>query len=166
MLTESNEQSWHPQNLFNLFQRTYGPESKETVFTRTSKTVFWQRWKSKAVTRGYHGDWIQEKKFKRHYLPTSLPKLPQSARNASRYNTKVAKVPLAAMMYTEVERRLDVVLFRACFADSIYEARRMVLHNAVKLNGVKVSGEFCYIRAEKTLTCHLLVHSSLDSASS
>ncbi|KAG0150689.1 hypothetical protein CROQUDRAFT_87518 [Cronartium quercuum f. sp. fusiforme G11] len=129
--------SWHPQNLFNLFQRTYGPESKETVFTKTSKSVFWQRWKSKAVTRGYHGDWIQEKKFKRHYLPASLPKLPQSTPNASKYNAQNAKIPLAALMYTEVERRLDVVLFRACFADSIYEARRMVLHNAVKLNGVK-----------------------------
>lgn len=42
-------------------------------------------------------------------------------------------------MYTEVERRLDVVIFRSCFADSVYEARRMVLHGAVKLNGVNVS---------------------------
>lgn len=48
------------------------------------------------------------------------------------------------MMYTEVERRLDVVIFRACFADSIYEARRIVLHNAVTLNGVKVSRRICY----------------------
>ncbi|MBW0494015.1 hypothetical protein O181_033730 [Austropuccinia psidii MF-1] len=129
--------SWHPQNLFNLYQRTYGPESKETNFSRSSKSVFWQRWKSKAVTRGYHGDWIQEKKFKRHYLPTSLPHLSKSSNLQLPYSAGHAKVPLAALMYQEIERRLDVAIFRSCFADSIYEARRMVVHGAVKLNGVR-----------------------------
>lgn len=147
--------SWHPQNLFNLFQRTYGPESKETNFTRTSKTVYWQRCKSRAVTRAYHGDWIQEKKFKRHYLPASLPKLSiQSHPKTNKSNPQESKVPLAAMMYTEVERRLDVVLFRSCFADSIYEARRMVLHDAVKLNGVRCIAPWTRLHPGDMITVH------------
>ncbi|KAH9816576.1 hypothetical protein DFH28DRAFT_208338 [Melampsora americana] len=149
------KQSWHPQNLFNLFQRTYGPESKETNFTRTSKTVYWQRCKSRAVTRAYHGDWIQEKKFKRHYLPASLPKLSiQPHPKANNSNPQESKVPLAAMMYTEVERRLDVVLFRSCFADSIYEARRMVLHDAVKLNGVRCIAPWTRLHPGDMITVH------------
>ncbi|EGF99460.1 uncharacterized protein MELLADRAFT_40240 [Melampsora larici-populina 98AG31] len=147
--------SWHPQNLFNLFQRTYGPESKETNFTRTSKTVYWQRCKSRAVTRAYHGDWIQEKKFKRHYLPASLPKLSiQPYQKINKSNPQESKVPLAAMMYTEVERRLDVVLFRSCFADSVYEARRMVLHNAVKLNGVRCIAPWTRLHPGDMITVH------------
>jgi ribosomal protein S4 len=91
------------------------------------------------VTRAYHGDWIQEKKFKRHYLPASLPALAvKSSLKKSRYGNREEKVPLAALMYQELERRLDVAIFRSCFADSVYEARRMVIHGAVKLNGVKV----------------------------
>jgi len=130
--------SWSPQNLFNLYQRSFGPENKETNFQRSSKTVYWQKWRSKAVTRAYHGDWIQEKKFKRHYLPASLPALAvKSSLKKSRYASREEKVPLAALMYQELERRLDVAIFRSCFADSVYEARRMVIHGAVRLNGVK-----------------------------
>ncbi|OAV92103.1 hypothetical protein PTTG_07869 [Puccinia triticina 1-1 BBBD Race 1] len=130
--------SWNPQNLFNLYQRSFGPENKDTNFLRSSKTVYWQKWRSKAVTRAYHGDWIQEKKFKRHYLPASLPALAVKASlKKSRYGNREEKVPLAALMYQELERRLDVAIFRSCFADSVYEARRIVIHGAVKLNGVK-----------------------------
>ena len=46
--------------------------------------------------------------------------------------------PVGSLMFSEVERRIDTFVFRCCFAHSIYEARRMVLHGDVKLNGVKV----------------------------
>ncbi|CAH7670366.1 hypothetical protein BY996DRAFT_4584156 [Phakopsora pachyrhizi] len=139
--------SWNPQNLFNMYQRTIGVDSKEINFSRSSKSVYWQRWRSKAITRAYHGDWIQETKFKRHYLPVSLLPLSKLSNhqsyknrlflnNTGKKNSNV-KVPLSGLMFQEVERRLDVVVFRSCFADSIYEARRMVLHGAVKLNGLK-----------------------------
>jgi ribosomal protein S4 len=42
------------------------------------------------------------------------------------------------LMFTEVERRIDVVIFRACLAHSVYDARRMVVHGKVLLNGKKV----------------------------
>jgi len=42
-------------------------------------------------------------------------------------------------MFSEVERRIDVVIFRACLAHSVYDARRMVIHGQVLLNGKKHS---------------------------
>lgn len=46
--------------------------------------------------------------------------------------------PVGSLMFQEVERRLDVLVFRCCFAHSVYEARRLVIHGYVKLNGKKV----------------------------
>jgi ribosomal protein S4 len=46
--------------------------------------------------------------------------------------------PVASLMFSEVERRIDVFLFRCCFAHSVYEARRLVIHGDVLLNGKKV----------------------------
>lgn len=48
-------------------------------------------------------------------------------------------VPLASLMFAEVEKRLDTVVFRCCFADSVYRARMMVVHGKVRVNGTKVS---------------------------
>ena len=46
--------------------------------------------------------------------------------------------PVGSLMFSEVERRIDVVIFRACLAHSVYDARRMVIHGQVLLNGKKV----------------------------
>jgi ribosomal protein S4 len=46
--------------------------------------------------------------------------------------------PVGSLMFSEVERRIDVVIFRACLAHSVYDARRMVVHGQVLLNGKKV----------------------------
>ena len=43
------------------------------------------------------------------------------------------------MMFTEVERRLDVLVFRSCFASSVWQAKAFVVGGKVKLNGVVVS---------------------------
>lgn len=128
-------QSWSPANLYNLYQRTYGPPTADTKFTKSSLTMFQQKWKAKQLVRGYHGDWIQEGKFKKDYLPDGLPPI-VGAKGAG---AGEAKVPLASMMFAEVEKRLDTVVFRCCFADSIYRARMMVVHGKVSLNGRKVS---------------------------
>jgi hypothetical protein len=42
-------------------------------------------------------------------------------------------------MWSEIERRLDVFVFRCFFAHSVWEARRMIIHGACKLNGRFVS---------------------------
>ncbi|GAA5975413.1 hypothetical protein JCM11641_004256 [Rhodosporidiobolus odoratus] len=125
--------SWSPANLFNLYQRTYGPKTADTKFTKSSLTMFQQKWKAKQLVRGYHGDWIPEQKFKRWYLPDELPPI------VGNKDRTEAKVPLASLMFAEVEKRLDTIVFRCCFADSVYRARAMVIHGKVKLNGRKVT---------------------------
>lgn len=94
--------------------------------------MFQQKWIAKRLVRGYHGDWIQEGKFKKDYLPDSLPPI------VGKGTLGEAKVPLASMMFVEIEKRLDTVVFRCCFADSVYKARQMVVHGKVMLNGRKV----------------------------
>ena len=64
--------------------------------------------------------------------------LAEKERKAREEEDKLALAPVASLMYEEVERRIDVFVFRACFAHSVYEARRMVIHGNVLLNGKKV----------------------------
>jgi len=135
-------------------------ESRMVTFRQTRSTLFQQRWKSKSLVRGYHGDHINEKVFKRWYLPSILPdvrpkqavfgddrnQLEMFARRAhaekerKRLQEEEEKgmAPVASLMFSEVERRIDVFLFRCCFAHSVYEARRLVIHGDVLLNGKKV----------------------------
>ncbi|KAJ3737241.1 hypothetical protein DFJ43DRAFT_1046816 [Lentinula guzmanii] len=148
--------SWHPRNLYNLWQRSLNPRIKNTsVFTSSEKTLFQQRWRSKALVRAYHGDYIPEKIFKKWYVPDNLPNV--RPRKAISGDDKIAleeyagrkvkddgyeeeeiqdgMAPVGSLMFSEVERRIDTVVFRSCFAKSIYEARRLVVHGNVKLNG-------------------------------
>jgi len=151
--------SWSPKNLYNLWQRTVGPKSEPITLKNTgSQTLFQQRWLSKAVVRAYHGDYIKEKSFKRWYLPETIPdvrprravkagddidSLEEYARRKKRVEESEADIankgmpPVGSLMFSEVERRIDTVIFRSCFAESIYEARRLVIHGDVMLNGKK-----------------------------
>ncbi|TFK24127.1 alpha-L RNA-binding motif-containing protein [Coprinopsis marcescibilis] len=152
--------SWAPKNLYNLWRRTMGPKADDLRFRLTgSTTLFQQRWKSKALVRAYHGDFIPEKIFKRWYLPETLPDVrpkrstaPSSddqaalqdfARRKQREKTfeeemeRKGMAPVGSLMLSEVERRIDVVVFRSCFTHSVYEARRLVIHGDVLLNGKK-----------------------------
>lgn len=131
-----------------------------TDYTRTTKTLFQQRWAAKQLVRAYHGDYINEKTFKRWYLPANLPDVRPTAlvgddslllnkwanrttaveREIKRREEEASKglAPVGSLMFSEVERRIDVVIFRSCLAHSVYEARRMVVHGDVLLNGQKV----------------------------
>lgn len=51
----------------------------------------------------------------------------------------VAKTPYMNMVYAPLERRLDTAIFRAMFASSTRQARQLVVHGDVKVNGKKVS---------------------------
>ena len=53
--------------------------------------------------------------------------------------------PVGSLMLGEVERRIDTVVFRACFAHSVYEARRLVVHGDVLLNGKRVGFVFFFL---------------------
>lgn len=114
---------------------------------------------SKKLVRAYHGDYINEKVFKRWYLPETIPdvrprraikigddeaSLAEYARRKTRTEESEQAIekrgmpPVGSLMFSEIERRIDTVVFRSCFAESIYEARRLVIHGKVLLNGKKV----------------------------
>lgn len=46
--------------------------------------------------------------------------------------------PYMQMTFAPLERRLDTAVFRALFASSVRQARQMVIHGAVNVNGKKV----------------------------
>ena len=46
--------------------------------------------------------------------------------------------PYMQMTYWVLERRLDTALFRAMLASSVRQARQIVIHGHVKVNGKKV----------------------------
>jgi len=144
--------------LYNLFRRSEGLEKALTDYTRTTKTLFQQRWASKQLVRAYHGDYINEKIFKRWYLPDTLPDVRprkpvgdalvlnkwanrndaiEKERKRKEEEESKGMAPVGSLMFSEVERRIDVVIFRSCLAHSVYEARRLVVHGDVLLNGKK-----------------------------
>lgn len=59
--------------------------------------------------------------------------------------------PVGSLMFSEVERRIDTFLFRCCFAHSVYEARRLVVHGYVMLNGKKVCVSLSLVRLDVIL---------------
>jgi len=135
---------------------------KHVSFNRTNRTLFQQRWTAKALMRAYHGDFIPEKTFKRWYLPATLPDVRprqqtkdkasllldefsgrtnqlERAERRKKEEDEKGLAPVGSLMMAEVERRIDVFIFRCCFASSVYEARRLVIHGHVLLNGKKHS---------------------------
>lgn len=148
--------SWAPENLYNLYRLSFKPPehiASSLSFKRTSLTMFQQKWSSKRLLRAYHGDWLQERKFKRRFLPNALPPLESkpdrkgktvdTGRSTAFEEREAAKaIPLASMMWREVEARLDTLVFRSCFAHSVYDARRLVTQGHVKLNGQVVRDSF------------------------
>lgn len=71
-------------------------------------------------------------------LPKAVDKDAKSRRQEIDGEGQEELPPVGSLMFSEVERRIDVVIFRACLAHSVYDARRMVVHGQVLLNGKKV----------------------------
>ncbi|VDC03780.1 unnamed protein product [Peniophora sp. CBMAI 1063] len=156
--------SWSPQNLYNLSRRQTGDLTRQSDFDQTPATLFQQRWLSKKLIRAYHGDFVNEKAFKRWYLPRTLPDVrPREPLRVFGENEKFVGgsrardgmekarkkqedgaeeqgegiAPVGSLMLAEIERRIDVLIFRANLARSVYDARRLVVHGYVQLNGRK-----------------------------
>lgn len=178
---------------------------KDIDFTRSSRSVFQQRWLAKRLLKSYHSSFITTKKLERWWLPRSIPAIhthsaastassgvvedvdgklggeslatkdngafgaprrPGSTSYSeltsnsalSRYvegretaggrildekamkaKKREATIPLGSLVFIHVERRLDVVIFRSCFASSVYAAKSLVVGGKVKVNGQLVS---------------------------
>ncbi|CAE6418433.1 unnamed protein product [Rhizoctonia solani] len=143
--------SWKAVNLWAIWNRSIGPGTAGVKFTKSSKTLFQQRWAAKRFVRAYHGDWIAEKRFQRWFLPAGLPSTrPSTSSTATKevqdyagrkwqppQRAATQPTPVTSLMLVEVERRLDVFIFRCCFATSAWQARQLIVHGKVKLNGKK-----------------------------
>ncbi|WFD20733.1 hypothetical protein MCAP1_002985 [Malassezia caprae] len=134
--------SWSPRNLYNLIARSSTPMLvNETSFQKTSMTMYQQRWRSKRLLRAYHGDWIPERRFKRWFLPTTIPSFSPPLNRAGPLSKgsdvlDTPTPPVKNLFVRDVERRIDTVVFRCCFAHSVYYARSLVLHGKVRINGL------------------------------
>ncbi|EOQ99692.1 hypothetical protein E3P92_01335 [Wallemia ichthyophaga] len=136
--------SWRDSNLYNLFNLSYGFKQLDTKFNKTSATLFQQRFKAKKLVRSYHGDYLQENIFRKWFLPQQLPIITNSKSNRqglAKWNkqpqTQSPSTPVTSLMFVELERRLDHLLFRSCMASSIYQARSIITQGHVTLNGYK-----------------------------
>ncbi|KAI8967104.1 hypothetical protein BDF20DRAFT_251531 [Mycotypha africana] len=117
--------SWNKYNLFNI-------ATKELPKIST-KTLYQQKWIAKRETRAYHGDEITERQFKNKFFDPRLPTVHQPKEVNKRHP------PAATLMYGELERRLDFVVFRSNFCPSIYAARQLCVHGKVLVNGKKLA---------------------------
>ncbi|KAH9915463.1 alpha-L RNA-binding motif-containing protein [Epithele typhae] len=152
--------SWSLRNTYAHWLRQFTPLRYVLDKNEYVNTLPWRRFQAKKLTRAYHGDYINEKIFKRWYLPDTLPDVRSEAlvgvqaaakdvalerwamKNSGRERLlekerRKGIAPVGSLMWAEIERRIDIVIFRACFASSVYEARRMVIHGDVLLNGKK-----------------------------
>jgi len=112
--------------------------------------------------RAYHGEYIREGQWERMFSPhlnavvqmdhKYLAEHDGSELAAGRGSGKevpigskaskqgLKRLPYQNMTFAPIERRLDMAIFRALFASSAKQARQLVVHGAVKVNGHKV----CY----------------------
>ncbi|KAJ3181137.1 mitochondrial 37S ribosomal protein nam9 [Gaertneriomyces sp. JEL0708] len=116
--------SWNKYNLYNLATRTRTPDvSRQSVFA--------QKWAAKRDLRSYHCPNITERQLIKRHWATRLPMQQFTKAEWERVP------PVQALAFAELERRLDVVVFRCHFASSIWEARMAVVRGNVWVNGEK-----------------------------
>ncbi|KAJ3223662.1 mitochondrial 37S ribosomal protein nam9 [Clydaea vesicula] len=118
--------SWSKYNLYNM-----ATKEREKESSNLRKSVFQQRWAAKKQLRAYYVPNISERQFIDRHFTTKI-----KLQHLSKEDQK--KVPPAqTLAFAELERRIDVVVFRSHFQDSIFNARRIVRAGHVKVNGVK-----------------------------
>ncbi|KAL3898217.1 MAG: hypothetical protein SGCHY_002888 [Lobulomycetales sp.] len=118
--------SWSKDNLYNLVVK---PPIKKLSDLRA--TVYQQRWTAKRELRAYHVPNISERQLLERHFTTKI-KLQHLKKE------DMDRVPaVQALGFAELERRVDVVVFRSHFAKSIWEARSLVVQGHVSVNGEK-----------------------------
>ncbi len=124
--------SWAPANLYNLVHLQLPSDRRQL-----KRSVYQQQWEAKKLTRSYHVPNITERQFlNRHFSSKiKLQHLPMK---------EMEKVPpVQSLAFAELERRLDVVVFRSHFAESIWDARYLVVKGKVGSVCVSVVDDVC-----------------------
>ena len=99
-------------------RRSYGP-GQHGQRRKGKMSDFGLQLRAKQKLKGYYGD-VTEKQFKRTYI------------EASRIKGDTGQNLIGLL-----ERRLDMVVYRAKFAPTIFAARQIVSHGHIRVNGVK-----------------------------
>ena len=99
-------------------RRSYGP-GQHGQRRKGKLSDFGVQLRAKQKLKGYYGD-ITEKQFKKNYV------------EATRMKGDASQNLIGLL-----ERRLDMVVFRAKFAPTIWAARQLVSHGHIRVNGVK-----------------------------
>ena len=108
-------------------RREYGP-GQHGQRRKSKVSDFGIQLRAKQKLKGYYGD-ITEKQFKKNYT------------DANRMKGDASQNLIGLL-----ERRLDMVVYRAKFAPTIWAARQLVSHGHIRVNGVK-----CNIASRKVL---------------
>ena len=99
-------------------RREYGP-GQHGQRRKGKLSDFGTQLRAKQKLKGYYGD-VTEKQFKRTY------------EEASRMKGDTGQNLIGLL-----EQRLDMIVYRAKFAPTIWAARQIVSHNHIRVNGVK-----------------------------
>ncbi|QIX01252.1 hypothetical protein AMS68_006769 [Peltaster fructicola] len=150
---------WNKYTLFNL--------SRLTRSTPGQLTFFQQKWRAKSALRGYHSPYVREGYWERMFDRRLPGVVPMDYRYLARFDgselaagrgaglvteqdgviteqqgqtgkRKLPRTPYMSMAFFPLERRLDTAIWRALFASSTRQARQMVAHGSVKVNGKKM----------------------------
>ena len=115
-------------------RREYGP-GQHGQRRKSKISDFGIQLRAKQKLKGYYGD-ITEKQFKRTYQEASAMKGDASQN-----------------LIGLLERRLDMIVYRAKFAPTIWAARQLVSHGHIFVNGVKcnIASRRCDVGSEITL---------------
>ncbi|CAG8716663.1 8884_t:CDS:1, partial [Scutellospora calospora] len=100
--------TWNKKNLYFIYNRG------SRLPKMHNRSLFQQKWQAKRETRGYHGAQLTERQFKRIFEP----RLPTTNIRLNAKETSESKHPhIAVLTYASLERRLDFIIFRSCFAN-------------------------------------------------
>ncbi|MEN2747396.1 MULTISPECIES: 30S ribosomal protein S4 [Sphingomonas] len=115
-------------------KREYGP-GQHGQRRKGKMSDFGTQLRAKQKLKGYYGD-VTEKQFKRTY------------EEASRMKGDTGQNLIGLL-----EQRLDMIVYRAKFAPTVWAARQLVSHGHVRVNGVKcnIASRRCYVGDEISL---------------
>src|SRR5271154_2253216 len=120
--------SWNKYNLYNqrsMNLKFYG----QTETYLGHQRLFGQAMHAKGLTRKYHGQGLTERVFKKQMFKTTF--------NAVAGGGNEERL-IWGGLYAGIERRLDTVIYRSLFASSILQARQLIVHGHVEVNGKRV----------------------------
>ncbi|CAA18654.1 37S ribosomal protein S4-like, mitochondrial [Schizosaccharomyces pombe] len=111
--------SWNKYNIYNI--------ARKQLPALNNRTLYQKKWNAKKETRSYHGPQLREYQLKNAFRP-KLEGVISSLDNK-------LPIPFMNQTYAFLESRLDMSIHRALFASSALQARQLVLHGKVHVNG-------------------------------